>query len=92
MLLMQEVRVPSLVRELRSHMPCSAAKNLKKKKKETNAMEEVTWIKPVAVSTFLSLPTLAAFPGDLHLVLLLRELPGWWLLLSFPHLHYNFFI
>ena len=55
-------------------------------------MEEVTWIKPVAVSTFLSLPTLAAFPGDLHLVLLLRELPGWWLLLSFPHLHYNFFI
>ena len=55
-------------------------------------MEEVTWIKIGAVSTFLSLPTLAALPGDLHLVLLLRELPCWWLLLSFPHLHYNFFI
>ena len=38
-------------------------------------MEEITWIKTGVVSTFLSLPTLAALPVDLHLVLLLGELP-----------------
>ena len=56
-------------------LQCSQKIEKKKRKKETNAMEEVTWIKTGAVSTFLSLPTLAALPGDLHVALLLRELP-----------------
>ena len=39
---MQGPRVPSLVGELRSHMPCRAAKRLKKKKKKKRA-ERGSW-------------------------------------------------
>ena len=56
-------------------LQCGQKIENKQTSKETNAMEEITWIKTGVVSTFLSLPTLAALPVDLHLVLLLGELP-----------------